>query len=90
MKIATKEHGNIKAIREFNNGLNEFYKHCLRYGTIINDRITEVHGEHYRGYSIMVDGLWCTIRMENGKVIEGSYELCDSLHVRILKERGLI
>lgn len=97
MKInfAEKAHGNNKVVKEFNKGSVPFYKHCLRYGVIVSDTTYEAEEGYYKGFNrtieVLVNGLLCSIRMNNGKVREYGYATCgEREQKRVIRDLGEI
>lgn len=78
----SKLHGSIKAIKIFKHDTNEnFVNYILRYGEIIKDISYECDKGYYKGFNrtreVFIDGILCTVRMNNGKILECGYGTCD-------------
>lgn len=50
----------------FNKGMEYFAKHCLRYGTIVDDISGTYYKGHWRDYLIDIQGERVRIHKENG------------------------
>lgn len=93
MKINFKKslHGNTKAVHIFHHRLNEdFVKYILQYGEIISDTSYEASEGYYKGFNrtreVFIDGLLCTVRMNNGDIKECGCSTCDKYDIeRITK-----
>ena len=91
IKFAKSLHGNIQAVKIGKyESFENFKNYCLRYGTIINDWNYETVEGYYKGlnrnYEIFIDGLLCTIRMNNGEVKEIGYGTCDKYDIEKITE----
>ena len=91
IKFAKKLHGNIKVVKiARHENMENFKNYCLRYGTIINDSSYEAAEGYYKGfnrnYEVFVDGLLCTIRMNNGEVKGIGWGTCNKYNIEKITE----